>query len=206
MTDNKDAVFVTDFRPEVASTLRGYATITLLEEGVTVPGIAIHLAADGRAWAEPSAPQLRFANDSVLSSLVIEAMRKAYPAAMIEISHELHLLRLLARKEAERRSARPNPAEGIMELPARSSDPNVRIPDHVASAIEAAIENPVRAAIRMKAREVGWMLYAKGGVDLMHQASDTIEDEMEGPRFAAALDKWWDRIGFGGDARGFWVA
>lgn len=66
--------------------------------------------------------------------------------------------------------------------------------------IEDAIDRPVYWAIRLQAREVGWMLYCKGGLALMSAALYEMT-----PSFGAALDKWWHGVGFESHSTGVWM-
>lgn len=75
--------------------------------------------------------------------------------------------------------------------------------------LDELARDPVRAVLRPAAREIGWRVYAAGGVELMTRVSDRVEDLEPTLAAGAVLDKWWDGIGAGqptGCTGNVWVA
>jgi hypothetical protein len=120
---------------------------------------------------------------------------------VIDIDHEIALLQSLCHEVSLTRREKTRTDQLPVATALRALDFRDLPPRHV-SIIQAAEKKPRYWAIRLQAREVGWMLYCKGGTDLMRDACDRVGDS----RFEAALDKWWDGVGFRTDRRGVWVA
>ncbi len=94
-------------------------------------------------------------------------------------------------------------AQGQPALRPANLDPS-GIPPRWLSGLAEATERPIRFALRAAAREVGWQLYAAGGLDLMQEAMNLVDDATPSRPAGAVLDKWWDGIGL--SERGVWTA
>jgi hypothetical protein len=70
--------------------------------------------------------------------------------------------------------------------------------------LERVAKELVPFALRASAREIGWNVYANGGLDLMHRVSDVMEDLSPDTFAGSILDKWWD--GIGSHVNGVWVS
>lgn len=104
-----------------------------------------------------------------------------------------------ARKRAAGEPLPPLQVLSITEL-CRERSPEERV--------AGILADPVRSALKGYVRERGWKLWMNGGVDLMHEVSDQVEDLCPGfPTFAGStLDKWWDGIGDLNNGKGMWCA
>ncbi|MGH7071963.1 MAG: hypothetical protein ACREFO_18410 [Acetobacteraceae bacterium] len=133
---------------------------------------------------------------------------------MANVDWEVAVLRDLAAAERARRAV--NDAKHSASKPERHSGTALRlevvdseslteIPRRHVSAIDETLQNPWRMAIRTQVREVGWRLYASGGMDAMHKALDKFEDATNDGRFVVVIDHAWNMIGLPGDSRGIWV-
>lgn len=65
-----------------------------------------------------------------------------------------------------------------------------------ADRLEGVLRDPVRAALRAEAREIGWRAFAAGGTNKMHAVFEAMERaQNDTENHGAVLDHWWDGIG-----------
>jgi hypothetical protein len=127
-----------------------------------------------------------------------------------DICAEIRMLLEIAKLEAERREqeasdAQNRPNVGGFELRVAKFDHGpTGTPPRYISEIQAAVENPLRQAIRSAIREIGWRLYAKGGTKAMRSADNELTQQGVDSRFLNVVDKAWNAIGFDNDKRGTW--
>ena|SRR5579872_2002136 len=123
-------------------------------------------------------------------------MSDTFAVDQIDIGNEMGVLHWLEERSLEHRRNkrdRSTPPQDLKIKPVRPPDPKTIPPRHV-SILENAQRDLVESTIRLLAREIGWMLYCRGGTDLMRRANPS-----------AALNSWWDGIGVPNDKRGYWL-
>jgi hypothetical protein len=115
-------------------------------------------------------------------------------------AHAQHLAGVLeeicvreAEREAERRRAAPRPAEPPRLV--RSSHLTV-VPSRWGTAREEAQRDPGAYVDRVRVREIGWQLYALGGLD----ATTACADMLKRGTTLSYVDAAWDGIGPPGGA------
>jgi len=72
-----------------------------------------------------------------------------------------------------------------------------------AEQVASLLDNPVRAALRGKVRDIGWVAFASGGRAGLQRLYDAVCDESGSARVSSVLDKWFNGIG---DEAERWVA
>lgn len=124
---------------------------------------------------------------------------------MSDISKEEAILGRLAQAHKAWREGRPPPPsrEEAAALLARARAERESPEPQDVEIIRTAQDDPLRAAIWSQLSVVGWMLYAKGGADMLTAVYRRVERDQH-PGFAYAVQRAWKDLGFPGDPRGVW--
>jgi hypothetical protein len=92
----------------------------------------------------------------------------------------------------EHRTERYGQAAGDWPVVVLAEYTEAELPPHWVRAQDEAQRDPIRYALKAQVREIGWIAYCRGGIDLMVQmyflAAEAGAD-------GAVIDKWWSMIG-----------